>query len=61
MYSAALSRAVIRPAQTGWARYCERLERSPRATKSFTSVCAAILGDALAQHISNSDKGGRWE
>lgn len=61
MNSAALSRAVIRPSQRLWGTYIKHLERSPRATKSFTSVCAAILGDALAQHISNIDKGGRWE
>jgi len=58
--ASALARAVIQPPRRAWSTYIRALEHSPRATKSFTSVIAAALGDALAQHISNMDK-PQWE
>lgn len=58
--AAAISRALVHPPVQAWRSYLGHLERNPRATKSTTSVVAAILGDALAQHISNRDK-PHWE
>lgn len=60
MNAAALTRVIAAPPRRLWGHYIKQLERSPRATKSCTSVLAALLGDALAQHISNSDKDS-WE
>lgn len=60
MNAGTLSRALVRPAGAAWRTYIKHLERAPRATKSCTSVVAALAGDALAQYISNSDK-ERWE
>ena len=51
---------VVQPPVRLWGTYIKHLEKSPRATKSATSVAAAILGDALAQNISNIDK-PQWE
>ncbi|KAL4431310.1 hypothetical protein ABPG75_006566 [Micractinium tetrahymenae] len=59
--AAAISRALVQVPRRTWGSYIKSLESRPRATKSFTSVCAAILGDALAQHIANNGKGGDWE
>lgn len=59
MNAGTLSRA-LQPLQPAWRTYISSLERSPRLTKSCTSVVAALAGDALAQYISNSDK-ERWE
>lgn len=61
MNAGSLTRSILQPPQRLWRVYTKHLDRSPRATKSFTSVVAAILGDALAQYISNIDKKGRWE
>lgn len=58
--AASLSRALVQVPRRTWGSYIKSLESRPRATKSFTSVCAAILGDALAQHIANSGK-NNWE
>lgn len=56
-----LARVVVAP-QRAWGGYLRALERSPRKTKGTTSVVAALLGDALAQHLSNSDKRrDEWE
>ena len=60
MNTGALSRALVCPAGAAWRKYCQHLDRSPRATKSCTSVVAALAGDALAQYISNHGK-ERWE
>jgi protein Mpv17 len=60
MNAGTLSRALVRPAGSAWRTYIKSLERSPRATKSCTSVIAALAGDALAQYISNSGK-ERWD
>ncbi|KAI7837431.1 hypothetical protein COHA_008743 [Chlorella ohadii] len=59
MNAGTLSRA-LQPLQPAWRTYISSLERSPRLTKSCTSVVAALAGDALAQYISNSDK-ERWD
>jgi hypothetical protein len=58
--AAAISRALVQPPVLVWRAYLGHLERNPRTTKSFTSVIAALAGDALAQHISNRDK-TQWE
>ena len=55
-----LSRALGRQPMRAWRSYIKNLERSPRATKSFTSVVAAVLGDSLAQCISNRNE-KEWE
>ena len=60
MNAGTVSRALVRPAGAAWRTYIKHLERSPRVTKSCTSVIAALAGDALAQYISSSDK-ERWE
>lgn len=58
--AASISRALVQVPRRTWGNYIKSLESRPRATKAFTSVCAAILGDALAQHIANHDK-NNWE
>ena len=57
---AAISRVLGQQPTRAWKNYIKNLERSPRATKSFTSVVAAILGDSLAQHISHRGE-KQWE
>ncbi|PSC74754.1 Calmodulin [Micractinium conductrix] len=56
MAASALSRVLAAPPKRAWARYIHHLERSPRLTKSCTSVVAACLGDFLAQKISHWDE-----
>lgn len=34
--------------------------RAPVATKTATSIVAAMLGDALAQHVARSKAGRDW-
>jgi hypothetical protein len=56
----AISRAFGQQPIRVWQNYIKHLERSPRATKSFTSVVAAVLGDSLAQYISHRGE-KQWE
>lgn len=57
--NAAARALLVQPPKRLWATYIKQLERRPRAVKSATSIIAALLGDSLAQHISNSGK-ERW-
>ena len=55
-----LARLCVQPAGV-WRRYISALERTPRLTKASTSVAAALLGDALAQHVSHRQHKQAWE
>ena len=47
-----MGRALAQPPVRLWAAYLSHLEARPRATKLCTSAAAALLGDALAQHLA---------
>jgi hypothetical protein len=51
---------VLRQPTRLWRTYLHHLDRSPVLTKTFTSVCAAILGDALAQQVSRPKEIKEW-
>lgn len=58
--SAALTRLVTAPPKRAWSAYIRALSKSPVKVKASTSFVAAILGDALAQHISARRDGREW-
>lgn len=58
---ASLSRVALAQPGRLWRRYLSHLEAHPVQTKAFTSFCAAVLGDGLAQQLGKSRKEDfRW-
>ena len=57
----ALSRAVLHQPGRLWGSYMKTLNRKPVQTKVATSMAAALLGDAIAQHMSCPASGIDWE
>lgn len=57
----ALSRAALRGPGRLWGSYITKLAKNPVQTKMATSCAAALLGDAIAQHLSRPADDKQWK